>query len=1053
MRFLISAGLRHLPLVLACLLLAACGGESSRVDLPQSAPSLTLSGFVEDGPVADSRVFLRMQGTDEIARLCGDSGRGRCETFTDQSGHFSLRVHGNAHLPSLVAVAVGGSDTQTGVDFSLIEMRAPLALFQGAPQQLAITPLTTLLAEKIERRIAPQDALLQVLHLLALPSACDPLARPSADEILQQRALLLIKIAVELARAGAAQPLLQMLEDLGSQPLFDADGKLRAGALHSLSRVDEGARERILALEGLLQNEPPSAWGDLFQRHELHQALVETLRLMLREGESFDERDARFLANAERLTRRILEAAAHRGIVLSAPAPQRILRYVLFSHGLNSAEIFLLPPEEFQIRLPRLEDDGEIPRLALSRVRYNRVVPLLGDEFLTTPTRRIDYYYNSDVSYFHQAEQLLAGVNDADLSDAVMLRILEGKARHGLHEDARLIADTQIYQTVNRGLGLISLGTALAEQGRRDEALAALGQAHEQFRRVINAKGWASIGNTDTANLQKLAGAFRRAGDLSGARRVLDDLEQAAPHLTTASLFSRLFIGTRDIIDRYLDEEDFELAAAALPSLHDYARRTPANETAGKRHYKARIFNLVETAQRHARLGDAQGAWQLYLEIQQLRNHDGLLGFSGAETWVYMDRMVEMLYQIGRKDEALVLAYAIPNSYVDIQGVTRSSSIYRITAFKSVAASLALEEGIAAAAAFIDSHLADPRDRIEAWTYFAGNRGRAYVAGQALDAARLDLAVEALLRARVLVASLTETTERNRYRYLVQWGYAKLADLARRAQDLALAQALLEDAEAIALSLTDLEYRVSALVDIARVYDEMNLTQLGRARLDTALGAIQGAAGLSPTTATALRELILDAFNQFAREPLEAYVAGARLLYVPGQAYAGIDHDNLAKLKTESLIFAADLYARFAGLDPTLRDQARALLAEARATADRIYVPATRMSLYINKTTNARHLIGAHARAQDFEAARALALGLPYRNERHLALQKLADIYCDWDDLPAYPQASVDTDGDGRPNFFHPWADAAQLLELELDPDSDGDGIPDHLDARPLYPD
>ncbi|MDO3376910.1 tetratricopeptide repeat protein [Geoalkalibacter halelectricus] len=1045
-------------LAAAIALLAGCGGESSSVDIPVAGATHVLSGYVEDGPVADALVTLRFAGTDQVARLCGQSGRGECRVKSDDDGFFSLRIHAGAYLPGLLAVAQGGIDRDTGVDFSAIEMRAALSQFEDQPDAVAITPLTTLLAAQLDRGSPLAEAAAQLRLQLALPADADLGARPSNDETLQHRALLLTKIALE---SNQQDSLRQILTDLDGQALFSFNGRLSETALQHLTLLQVEGRERVRELENHLASAPGYSWGETFQRLELHRALTDNLALMLTDDATLDPDDERFLANAELFSKAVFAATAHEGIVLSAPAPQRIVRYALFAYGLNNLDTFLLPPDEFAARLTRvtetgplhLKNDPEIPHLAQSRVRYNLVVPLLEGERLTSEARRIEYFYNSDVSPFYRAERLLAGLNDADLSDAVMLRILEGKARNGLLADARTIAETQIVQTVNRGLGFTTLGDILAEQGRIPEAGESLRQARVQFLRVMAAKGWASITNQDAAHFQKLSSAFRRAGDFSAAREVLDDLEQAAPHLSTAVLFSRLFIGTRNIADEHIERGELALAADLVAAMHDFARRTPANETAGIKHYKARIFNLTETARRYADMDDQAGAWQVYQEVMQLRRNDGLAGYSKAESWVYMRSLADTLFQISRREEAMDLALSIPDSYVDAQGITRSSVFHRNAALKSAAAALALEEGIVAAESFIQQHFPDLRDQIEAWTYFAGNRTTAFVAEQALQQERLDLAHEALLKARPLVAQLQESTDQNRYRYIIQWGYAKLADLAWRGERPALARALLEDAEDMAWTLGDVVYLVAALVDIARVYDTLEQPDQAQAVLEDALAAV----GLHRQLLTTrnyldLQQKILDAFQDFVAEPLEGFIAAARDLFTPGKSYPGTEHDDLAKLQAEALIDAADILALFGHGNPDMLERARALLDEARRAADAVYVPATRMGLYINTSSSKRHLIGAYARARDFATAEALTRALPYRGERHRALETLATIYCEWDDLPHMPSASVDTDGDGRPNFFHPWATEVDRAGWELDPDSDGDGIPDHLDPRPLYP-
>jgi hypothetical protein len=56
------------------------------------------------------------------------------------------------------------------------------------------------------------------------------------------------------------------------------------------------------------------------------------------------------------------------------------------------------------------------------------------------------------------------------------------------------------------------------------------------------------------------------------------------------------------------------------------------------------------------------------------------------------------------------------------------------------------------------------------------------------------------------------------------------------------------------------------------------------------------------------------------------------------------------------------------------------------------------------------------------------------------------------DDFTDSPLASVDTDGDGKPNFFAAYASAEDIEAsgLVLDEDSDNDGVEDSSDAYPL---
>lgn len=101
------------------------------------------------------------------------------------------------------------------------------------------------------------------------------------------------------------------------------------------------------------------------------------------------------------------------------------------------------------------------------------------------------------------------------------------------------------------------------------------------------------------------------------------------------------------------------------------------------------------------------------------------------------------------------------------------------------------------------------------------------------------------------------------------------------------------------------------------------------------------------------------------------------------------------------------------------------------------------------------HITPTLAYARLYNSARQLLQQLSVGEaERLQNLAVIAAIQAEQDDFPASPIATVDTDGDGRANFFAVAATPEQLAatDIQLDDDADGDGVVDEEDPQPLGP-
>lgn len=1045
--------MKRFILVYVCILLsplAGCGGGGTDVVVHDSSATIAFSGIVEDGPIAAAKVSLRDK-TGSFYPLYDSSGHTNYEVRTDTVGSFSMRVKAAIPPSRLRVVSVGGVDSATGMDFKKLEMSCPYELFQGV-----ISPVTTLIDALHEQGFSYAEAGTRVRDWLSLPPDVNLLSSPATNLDLQRRALLLSKIALEmdaalpfnLISAETAKPGTALLQEDGTcDPLVLSAFGFNELEMERLSRLQE-----FLILLNPAVNTPDDAFA-IFKREEINHLFDDHFRSMLGLSPPFAEN---YQINIKVLTEKALSAAGDEVFLLIDPIPSRLFRYIFFNYiesdptsadplkQLSPQEKLLLDPVVFATILTSAETDPWIALLARSLAPNSVESPLMWDELPGADNqRRVAYFYSSDLSPHFQAEKLIGSVYDDAINDAVLLKIVEGKAKAGLLEEALAMIATQIIQSEPKANAYRAVANAMIKYNRMEDALSSLDLARDLYRQVVLAKGIASASSTDVDNLMATATAYRKAGDLVNAQSLLDDVSNIATVLSsnTAIIYGNLITGIKNVADAYIAAGDLEAAAPLVEAMYLYSGQTPA--FAGT--YKLRIYNWSECAKRYAALGNAAMVVQVSNDIESLRN---LYATTKTATWVYLPSLIESLYRVGETVKAFALANTLP-----------AGSTYLGSAFKLVATYEALQGHLETAFSIVDNNTYFPKDedKVDLLTYYAANQENPYIALSLIQAGRFSDARLALAKAEGLLVGPGMVGKNNLTK--IRYGYVKLAELyvlIGTPEDLSRASLLLQGAQA---AIVDDVYVAAVMVDIALGYDNMGQRSVALTLLKSAQDLIDAnptyyrsdiIAGLSlAEAATLMYEKLIKAYEQVG-EKSSVYTAVNLLVPWAQEIHTnGTVNDALASKECDYLLRAA-LYLDRAGYNAELPDTLDALdaIGSAKASAAQIAVAANRLKKYLS-------VVATFAETHKYEQGLSFALSLPFTAEREQAIQSLANAYIDRNDFPQSTVASIDSDGDGNPDFFHPLASAAEIAAsgLILDDDCDGDGIVDTLDLRPLFKD
>jgi hypothetical protein len=1058
---------------------------------PKPPATLSLGGVIEDPPIADALIYL--EGKAQAAR-------------SDAQGHFTLEIT-PASRTSGILRSQGGKDHRTGALFTDLSLATPLALFDSG-ETVLLSPATTLVVAVMAQEPDPFRAQERVRTWLGLPDDLPLTRRPTEDPRMLQRTLFLTHLARQFEKPGEAfGEMAAALLRSENPPLFDKDGGLQSPVFETLL----GNKDQNAGLEAFYAG-LAMAHGNMdimvqrTRNHLLTASLMGAFKNAIGPADPlFQDRQATYAENMVILAETL---AKREDAFADDPTMARFLRYTLPTLRL----LDVTPSEDSQTGytvsgplaqgridaadLASLHDDPLLAEILKTSIPYRVEVPLMSHDHPGDDNdKRMHYYFNSNLSPVLQAERLMDRVYDDETRDAVLAQVVKARARAGFFHEAQSIIQTRMYDSLSRADAWIYLARAHIAWSRFTDARAALREAEKLLFPRIRHKG-ETLDSSDINQLLHILAEWAKIQDTQAMQSIMDfiDEEILGLNLSTTN-HGRIAMAALRTVDAMLEaypprpgQAPAQELTAALGVLLRFSETIPPNESRGQYHYKLKVYMLADTAQRYADAGFKSQALAIIDTIHALRQDDGLrsetpsglqnLNLTLPETHVYMPTLAAILFSLEEEDLALQVARDLPD-----QG---NNARYKARAYAHGADYYVRQGNLEKAMEFVALYsqpVSTLRDailveKIRALTFETSQipRGAEILLRKGDATGALRLLERALFYADAM-DPLAQASPADRISRKLSAGYARIAPLFMRAGDENSARILLEKAETLILGgrlsqrnvdaaylpLVDTEGRVlftstdyapltdpvillDAWMALARAWDACQDPRTAENALDAAEKALQNQFGTRATLQVMNAGLsllsLLTETQRTARARNLAVFLSPKAEGILDEA--GDDTDKINKATKDTADIRVRLARQFR--EAGWADLARMELDTAFITALGIFSENDRIGVLSN-------IAEGYALAGDTPRAVSVADQIPYLARKNAAYLRIGSALANHDDFPHTDVAFVDTDKDGRPNFFHPLATPEQirLSGLELDMDSDGDGIPDILDPTPLY--
>lgn len=1079
-------------LIALAVVSAGCSNNNNDSGSGSSAPQVkTIAGKVSDPAVKGAKVEL-FDSSNVLYAKCGVNANTICNVWTKDDGTFKFVLPLGTDVTDFTVKSTGGEDTAYGIEMP-VSFYSDLDFYNGNHENIIISPVSSLYQSFMKQNMTKEQALEKLSALFGIGQDI-LLNDPATDKdllklsyILTQTAGLLSidttddvmdKLAGVLIKYGSVSSNIDKILN----ELFPNDAELveSVKAMYLTVTAIDGAN-----VDEVLTN---------IQKTEKTRMFTSSYEIILNEAVISEQAVANIVSLFNGIDEKVTLPTNQFQI-------EQIVRYIA-SQTINEVNMgeyasFNVTASEFETILSSLTADaGIIENInTLASETVNSITVPLNSPLGMDNQKRVDYYFNSDKDLNYQARKLTQLVLDDSIIEEIYSSIISNYASYGLFSKAEKLASVQIKDSLQRMqiyAGITNSGSKYFQNNAQVKAYVDKAVSDMNAFNVTDPE----VSNDYVSTYMSFIHAYAAIQDSDNVVTIKDELYNKlnqfpidgiggkAPYRSTYYARAYNAIGNASktsliytVIDDNRLSEAFELLKVREEAVDNAEESSSSTNRNGQLVGYSAQLAMIE----HFYNKDTVGTYHTQLKDMVLAIKDKMIvlkdeaiaiGTKDNEKYYFafsfIDLVSALYYVAGNETAAMEVYNMIDPNAPSTEAYKKTVQGWKDDAAAAMFKGKALKEGFDTGIKYLEQALplaadksnlmSDYLERIVGATATAENQGYVYAAirnGKTDDALKavdyMYTKLQEVMKDANTINSLPAAVKSK----LVALSVSSNANMTSKYNPhgvTALAKAYLalgDTAKAVeAIKLGD-NYIATLDNSIAKYDNNMALANMAKLAGDNVLYEKYYNAAMAVTLDEISSATDADkAYLHILKAADANYLKTADRVNVTNTNISAAEtyianigsNDTTYKTMADYYIYAAKEYYNIGNTEKML-----ALLSLAEDTAHKINTSTTKVGAYTS-------IVKAYGENEqvDIGYEKALEFGTDAVNRNNL-INELVNIVTTKNDFEDSEYATVDTDKDGKPDFFYPWVTAEDISQsgLTLDDDIDGDGIVDTEDTLP----
>ena len=505
-------------LVVSLAVIAAGCSSGGNSGGSSAAPVMTITGKVSDPAVEGAKVEL-LDSSKNIYGKCGVNGNSLCNVWSKSDGSFVITLPQGTDVSNFSLKSTGGTDTAYGTEMT-VSYTADINNYAGNYSNIILSPISSLYTNLSS--LSNHDNAITTLSSYFGIGKNIVLLDPESNGDLLKISYIINQIASNIGSDDAFSKIAALIKST-SQFTTDIDNML-VSLFASNSQLQASLKEMYQNVSSIQSQDVYTVLSSIQNLEKVR--MFKNAYVNIFEGIS-GQASAEALANIESLYNQLNNRVV---IPTSQFQIEQIVRFVasqtvLTSKKLNDYANFDVDAASFQTTLNAVISDAaliaDIKTLASETV-YAVTVPLDSPLGLSDNQKRVDYYFNSTQDVGYQARLITKRVTSDTIIDEIYKNITSTYAQYGLAEKAKKLADVNIADNMARINAVISIAR-YASGYNLTLAKTYIAEA-KQLLDTLKGSGWSDISNDVVDTYVSLVRAYRYAGMVSEANVLKDEI-------------------------------------------------------------------------------------------------------------------------------------------------------------------------------------------------------------------------------------------------------------------------------------------------------------------------------------------------------------------------------------------------------------------------------------------------------------------------------------------------------------------------------------------------